>query len=81
MINNKRWESFFATVKCFKFTIALRLLSTLFDEISDRITTKDFFGVEDFVKVAFQFLTTFFDIFRTFVSNSEELFPWEWRTE
>jgi hypothetical protein len=50
------------------------LLLGLVDEVSDGVAAQNFLGVEDLIEVFFELFATFFDVFRTFVGDSEDLF-------
>jgi hypothetical protein len=59
----------------------LSLLLGLFNEVSDGITAQHFLGVEDLIEVFFEFLTTFLDVFRALIGDTEDLLLGEWRAE
>ena len=71
---------FLLTVQSIQLFIPIRLLSRLFNKISDCVTSQHLFTVKNLIEVFLEFLSAFLDVLRTVVCDSEYFFLGERRS-
>lgn len=83
IVQDKREESRLVVLflpQSLQFFIPLGLLFRFFDKVANGIAFEHFLWIEDLVKVFLQLFSPFFNIFGTFIGDSEDLFLGKWRS-